>query len=158
MIALREPLLAPTVIAAVAQIPGDPSSWERLGITGLALAATVFIWRYFVGRENSAQIKRDEAAKVYAEQDAKERNRLLEENNRLQALVVGLLRDQITKTEQVALDLKADRKQAARQQEDGLRSLKDITRKAAGPREVTITNDPEHPVPVALPEDTPPRS
>ena len=97
---MRDFIIANSAPFYVAQTAFD--GWERMGIVGLSLAATAFIFGYFSKRDADIQIKlekdRSELAERYAAisaRDSEERKRLMEENNQLQQQIVDLLKQQI---------------------------------------------------------------
>ncbi len=164
-------------LSLLAQMP-QQDSYERLGIAGISLGVTVFIWKYFVNKESAAQAKRDEdEKKAQAKRDEKEaeekverqkreaadiaeRNRLLEvanhlqtENVTLQKQIVEMLTAQAIESAKVAATLVNTQRDFLKAHEDGQRSIKELARKIPSSRDVTIKNDAEHPVPTLSVEE-----
>lgn len=81
---MKDLILIPALIPLLAQAAPVQTEWERLGITGLSIAATVFIWRYF----NTKQEERERAS-------MSERDRLLKEANDKTEQIIALLKQQI---------------------------------------------------------------
>jgi len=81
---MKELIHAPVIIALLAQIPSEQSTWERLGISGLCLAVTAYIWNYFTKQQ-------DEKEKA----NVAERDRLLAEGNEKTQQVIDLLTKQV---------------------------------------------------------------
>jgi len=81
---MKDLIHAPIIIALLAQIPSEQSAWERLGISGLCLAVTAYLWNYFT----KAQVTKDAA-------NAAERDRLLAEGNEKTQQVIDLLTKQL---------------------------------------------------------------
>jgi uncharacterized membrane protein YhiD involved in acid resistance len=142
-------ICAPAFISLLAQA-GDQATWERLGIGGLGIAVTVFIWRHFVGREEAAQRardKRDEQEKAeQKERDAintAERNRLLQINNEQQKQMMAMFQTQIEQAQAASKTLILTQKESARQHEDALRSVKELARKIPS-REVKETKSTDN--------------
>ena len=104
---MKDFLALPVVFTTLAQLPIAPNAatWERLGIAGLSLFVTVFIWRYFTAREAKAMAEALEEKRKHEEADAIERNRLLQIQNELQAQVVNLLKQARTDSDAVARQL-----------------------------------------------------
>ena len=80
----KDLIMLPTFAPIVAQTIPLGNEWERLGTTGLAIAATVFIWRYF-------NIKQDEKERA----SISERDRLLKIANDKNQEIIELLKQQI---------------------------------------------------------------
>ena len=152
-------ICAPAFVSIMAQT-GEQATWERLGIGGLSIAVTVFIWRHFVGREETAQKARDErdardeaARQAQSKLDAAERNRLLEVQNTLQNQVVELLKSQFAQADQTAQTLVASQralvtanKDSTKRHEDAVQSLKEVVRKIPAVREVVVKSSATDPV------------
>jgi hypothetical protein len=93
---MKDLILIPAIVPLLANVSGDMPAWQHLGISALSVAATVGVWKYFTAREAAAaEIEKKRREKLDAE-DMAERNRLLEQKNRLSEQVVQLLKDQIT--------------------------------------------------------------
>lgn len=99
---MRDLLLIPFFAPFIAQAAPVASEWERLGITGLSIAATIFVWKYF----NSKQDAKDQLAAK--ERDAKdlasatERDRLLKEANDKNQQIIDLLKQQVEDSRKMA--------------------------------------------------------
>ena len=78
---MKDILLIAPIIAQTAPIGNE---WERLGITGLSIIVTVFIWRYFNARQ-------DESAKA----SQAERDKLLQDANNKTQQIIDLLKQQV---------------------------------------------------------------
>ncbi len=140
----------PVGFSMLAQIPQNQDSYERMGIAAISLGATAFLWRFFVGRENAAQARRDVAEAMAQEKrdkleayekeerkgreaaDIAERNRLLEVANKLQVdnialqrQMVEILNAQSQKSDVVALTLDKARIALERAQKDAQRRHED---------------------------------
>lgn len=83
---MKDIFIAPLVIPMLAQVAPVQSEWERFGITGISLAATVFIWRYFTEKQNEKE-----------KTSTEERDRLLKEGNDKNQQIIELLKEQIKK-------------------------------------------------------------
>lgn len=78
---MKDILLIAPIVAQSAPIGNE---WERLGITGLSIIVTVFIWRYFNARQ-------DESAKA----SQAERDKLMQEGNDKTQQIIDLLKQQV---------------------------------------------------------------
>lgn len=94
LITLLAPLLAQTAPVQ--------TEWERLGITGLSIGATVAVWRYFNARQDAKEKAEKEAAiRDKAKQDSRdaasiaERDRLLTEGNAKNQQIIDILKSQL---------------------------------------------------------------
>lgn len=81
---MKDLVLIPIFAPLVAQIAPVQTEWERLGITGLSIMATVFIWRYFNAKQDAKDL-----------QSSAERDRLLKEANAKNQEIIDLLKQQI---------------------------------------------------------------
>lgn len=126
------------IIPILAQTP-DQATWERLGIAGVSTGIMIYIWRYFIAREEARAIA-----------DAADKNRLLEQLNKSQDQVVNLLQAQIVQADRASTALVNAQRDNAKMQEDHLRSMKDLMRKIPPVREVEIVNTPDNPAHMTL--------
>ncbi len=96
---MKDILIAPTIIPILAQVAPVQSEWERLGITGLSIAATVIIWRYFSDRQEAREKAEKESREKIESDNAKERDRLLREGNDRTQEVIELLKAQLANSQ-----------------------------------------------------------
>lgn len=107
---MRDLLFIPFFAPFIAQAAPADNAWERLGTNGIAIAATIFIWKYFNAKQDakdliSAQAKEAkdlaDAAKDLA--SAVERDRLLKEANDKNQQIIDLLKQQIEDSRKMAI-------------------------------------------------------
>ena len=101
---MKDFLALPVAVNCIAQIPLEPTaaSWERLGIAGLSIFVTVFIWRYFTARETRAVKEALEEKRRHEEAANIERDRLLVLLNQSNQEVVELLKQAAINADNVA--------------------------------------------------------
>ena len=93
---MKDIIFLPVIFTTFAQVtlPETAEAWEKLTLTGLSIAVTIYLWRYFTKREaDTTAVRLEEKARL-DKVDTIERNRLLEVQNELQAQIVALLREQ----------------------------------------------------------------